>query len=59
MMDLGFSSPKFTWSNKREIGNLITEANVTHLAKINLDHCPLLLKLNLDSRQGSNRPFRF
>ena len=49
MMDLGFSGPKFTWSNKREIGNLITEANVTHLAKINLDHCPLLLKLNLDS----------
>ena len=23
MMDLGFSGPKFTWLNKREIGNLI------------------------------------
>ena len=23
MMDLGFSRPKFTWSNKREVGDLI------------------------------------
>ena len=36
-----------------------TEAYVTHLARINSDHCPLLLKLNPDSRQGFNRPFRF
>ena len=76
MMDLGFSGPKFTWSNKREIGNLnqcrldgcwanpdwrtfFTEANVTHLARINLNHCPLLLNLNPDSGHSSNRPFRF
>ena len=76
MMDLDFFGPKFTWSNKREIGNLIqcrldkcwanpdwraffTEANVTHLARINSNHCPLLLNLNPDLGQGSNRPFRF
>ena len=76
MMDLGFFGPKFTWLNKREIGNLIqcrldrcwvnpdwraffTKAYVTHLARINSDHCPLLLKLNPDLRQGFNRPFRF
>ena len=23
MMDLGFSGPKFTWTNKRELGGLI------------------------------------
>ena len=23
MMDLGFSGPKYTWTNKRELGNLI------------------------------------
>ncbi|KAL0012862.1 hypothetical protein SO802_007970 [Lithocarpus litseifolius] len=76
MMDLGFSGPKFTWSNKRELGNLIqcrldrcwanpawkvyfSEANVTHLAKINSDHCPLLLNLNPDAGPSSSRPFRF
>ncbi|XP_030942467.1 uncharacterized protein LOC115967498 [Quercus lobata] len=76
MMDLGFTGPKYTWTNKRELGNLIQcrldrcwinpgwkelypEANVTHLARINSDHCPLLL--NLYPFLGSNvdRPFRF
>ena len=76
MMDLGFSGPKFTWTNKRELGGLIQcrldrvwanpvwkssfpEANVTHLARVNLDHCPLLLNLCPNLSNASNRPFRF
>ena len=76
MMDLGYFGPKFTWSNKRELGNLIqcrldrcwvnpnwkayfTEANVTHLAWINSDHCPWLLNLNPNIGPNSCRPFRF
>lgn len=76
IMDLGSAGPKFTWSNKREIGHLIqcrldrcwanpdwkvfyTEANVTRLARINLDHCPLLLNLNPNTDLANNRPFRF
>ena len=76
MMNMGFVGPKFTWSNKREIGNLIqcrldrcwanlnwkafyTEANVTHLARINSDHYPLLLNLNLNTSSTNNRPFKF
>ncbi|XP_023912416.1 uncharacterized protein LOC112024003 [Quercus suber] len=74
MMDLGFSGPKFTWTNKREVGDLIQcrldrcwanpewkglfeEANVTHLARVNSDHCPLLLKLspNLDKALRWNK----
>ena len=56
MMDLGFSGPKYTWTNKRELSNLIQckldrcwvnpgqkdfypEANVTHIARVNSDHC--------------------
>lgn len=76
MMDLGFSSPKFTWTNKRELGNLIQcrldrcwvnsgwkdfypEANVTHLARVNSDHCPLLLNLTPSLGSTTDRPFRF
>ncbi|KAL0004584.1 hypothetical protein SO802_012145 [Lithocarpus litseifolius] len=35
------------------------EANVTHLAKVNSDHCPLLLNLNPNMGSASNRPFKF
>jgi len=76
MMDLGFSGPKFTWTNKREVGGLIQcrldrvwanpewkaafpEATVTHLAKVNSDHCPLLLSLSSNVSNASSRPFRF
>ncbi|XP_023917015.1 uncharacterized protein LOC112028551 [Quercus suber] len=76
MMDLGFTGPRYTWTNKRELGNLIQcrldrcwvnpgwkefypEANVTHLARVNSDHCPLLLNLNPSLYSTSDRPFRF
>ena len=78
MMDLGFSGPKFTWTNKREFGgggliqcrmdrvwanpdwkSSFPEANVTHLARVNSDHCPVLLNLCPNLTNTSNRPFRF
>ena len=76
MMDLGFTSPIYTWTNKRELDNLIqcrldrcwvnsgwknfySEANVTHLARINSDHCLLLLNLNPFLGSNTDRPFRF
>ena len=76
MMDLGFIGPIYTWTNKRELDNLIQcrlgscwansdwknfypEANVTHLARINSDHCPLLLNLNPFLGSNNDRPFRF
>ena len=62
MLDLGFSGPKYTWTNKRGLADLIQlrldrcwansswkslfqEANVSHLAQVNSNHCPLLLNL--------------
>ena len=76
MLDLGFSGPKFTWTSKRGVEDLIQcrldrcwanptwkaffdEANVTHLARVNSDHCPLLLKLKPLEREELIRPFRF
>ena len=76
MMDLGFSGPKYTWTNKRELGNLIQcrldrcwvnpgwkelypEACVTHLARVNSDHCLLLLRLHPPLGSIVDRPFRF
>ena len=75
IMDLGFSGPRFTWSNKRNISGLIQYrldrcwANPewkalfveanVHLARANSDHCPLLLNLNSSLGERNNRPFRF
>ena len=76
MMDFGFLGPKFTWTNKRELGGLIqcrldrcwanpswkasfSEANMTHLARVNSNHCPLLLNLYPNLVVNSIRPFRF
>ena len=76
MLDLGFSGPRYTWTNKRGLANLIQlrldrcwakpswkslfpEANVTHLARVNSDHCTFLLNLSPPPPSSSNRPFRF
>ena len=76
MLDLGFSGPKFTWTNKKGVEDLIQcrldrcwanpawkaffdEASVSHLARVNSDHCPLLLKLKPSMREDLNKPFRF
>ena len=32
---------------------------MTHLARVNSDHCPLLLNLSPNIVNASNRPFRF
>ena len=76
LLDLKFSRPKFTWTNKRGIWNLIqewldkcwvnpswkllfSEASVSHLARINSDHCLLLLKLLEPPPSSGERPFHF
>lgn len=77
LVDLGFSGPKFTWCNKRNLENLIwkrldrglsntawtllfPEAHLSHLPKINSDHCPILVNLfshHVPTRDSA--PFRF
>jgi hypothetical protein len=76
LIDLGFSGPKFTWTNMRGVMDLIQErldrawansnwklifpeAQIHHLARINSDHCPLLLKLDPPPPSSTDRPFRF
>lgn len=75
-IDLGFSGPKYTWTNYRDIADLIqqrlgkvwanadwktnnTDTSVSHLARINLDHSPLLLALFPNLGQNGERPFQF
>ncbi|XP_021805547.1 uncharacterized protein LOC110749696, partial [Prunus avium] len=72
MVDLGYSGPKFTWSNKRIFERLdravcntqwrqtFADAFVQHLPRTKSDHCPI--KISLKSRMVScpnSRPFRF
>ena len=62
LLDLGFSGAKFSWTNWRDLFDLIQQrldrvwvnsewklcfpkAFVSHLARINSDHCLLLLSL--------------
>ena len=62
MLDLGFASSKYTWTNSRHSTDLIlkmidrcfanlswrtlySDATVTHLPRIWLDHCSVLLEL--------------
>lgn len=74
MMDMGFSGARNTWSNLREVTELIQErldrsfcswrqmfpeASVKHMTRINSDHCPLLVDLNPSNSLNFPRPFRF
>ena len=70
MIDLEFSGPIYTWTNRKDarIGRCwanpswaITypEANVTHLPRISSDHCPLLLSLSRTEHNKLQRPFIF
>ncbi|BFG35444.1 hypothetical protein CerSpe_217180 [Prunus speciosa] len=72
MLDLGFTGPKFTWTNKRVLERLdraisnvkwrrlFPDANVRHLPRTKSDHSPI--KICLQSCFKANplkRPFRF
>lgn len=50
MIDIGFSGPCFTWTNK---------ARVTHLTRSHFDHCPILMELLLRVNGVKKRSFRF
>ncbi|CAL9009767.1 unnamed protein product, partial [Prunus brigantina] len=72
MIDLGYSGPKFTWTNNRVFERIdravcnmqwrqhFAEAFVQHLPRTKSDHCPI--RICLKSRVVScpnRRPFRF
>ncbi|XP_021828885.1 uncharacterized protein LOC110769256, partial [Prunus avium] len=72
MCDLGFSGPKYTWTNKKVLEridravcntqwrSLFADAHVIHLPRTKSDHSPL--KICFKSKFSSsplNRPFRF
>ena len=75
LMDLGFSGPKFTWSNKRKHAPIherldrgcandlwfpkFPNSTIHHLPKITSDHCPLLLRLDHPPTRHGPKPFRF
>lgn len=58
MIDIGFSGPRFTWTNIREIQERIDrffvnsqwclmylEARVVHLTRCHSNHCPVLMEM--------------
>lgn len=76
LIDLGFSGPKYTWTNSQYVSSLIMQrldralanpewhflfpkANVTHLPRTHLDHCPILLTLHHNPLNSLTCPFRF
>lgn len=72
MIDMGYQGADFTWSNrfvKERLDRgfcccdwrvLFPDACVIHLARLQSDHCPILIRLRPDKRfTRINTPFRF
>ena len=72
MIDLGFTGPKFTWTNKKVLEridrgicnmswrSLFSEAYAHHLPRTKSDHCPIKICLNSHhSFSPKHRPFCF
>ena len=73
LIDMGFNSPRFTWTNKRdndlvmerldrflcnpEWQQMFEEANVLHLPRTSSDHCPILLNSYPKPHSFGCRPF--
>ena len=74
LLDLGFSGPRFTWTNKRPNGLVMErldkvlcnpswklcfeESNVLHLPRVSSYHNPILIELNSIRQVFGRRPFR-
>ena len=71
-VDIGFSGPKFTWTNLHQTGGLIREwidqfgcnpewqtLNILHLLRFHSDHCPILLNSDPSHHTHHFRPFHY